>query len=229
MAQNSEIVAANKLARDEILGSVSRNLAASLAKDEVHRRHHGQTAVSEEKLISSVTKEQLIDNFRQSLEAVGGHFIFVTSEDEAADHAATVFSKIGGSRVAISDSPIVKRLTAKLGAEEIVENASAEFLFNCDLGITGAQWVIAETGTLVLESESESHRLTSLVPPVHLCILAAANIRQTLSEILEITSKKLSRTITFITGASRTSDIELTLAIGVHGPAELHVIVIGDQ
>ena len=85
-----------------------------------------------------------------------------------------------------------------------------------------------ETGTLVLESDRESHRLTSLVPPVHLCVLRAENIRQTLGEILEVTSRDLSRTVTFITGASRTSDIELTLAIGVHGPGELHVIVIAD-
>jgi L-lactate dehydrogenase complex protein LldG len=61
-----------------------------------------------------------------------------------------------------------------------------------------------------------------------LCILRAADIRQTLGEILELINEDLSRTVTFITGASRTSDIELTLAIGVHGPKELHVIVIND-
>ena len=101
-------------------------------------------------------------------------------------------------------------------------------MFESDLGITGAQWAIAETGTLVLESESERHCLTSLVPPIHVCILEAKQIRQTLGEILGILQKDLSRTITFITGASRTSDIELTLAIGVHGPGELHVILIDE-
>ena len=120
-------------------------------------------------------------------------------------------------------------MVERLAATEFVQNAPASFLFGCDLGITSAQWAIAETGTLVLESEKESHRLTSLVPPVHLCILKASRIRQTLGEILELTGKDMSRTITFITGASRTSDIELTLAIGVHGPGELHVIVIADQ
>jgi len=50
-----------------------------------------------------------------------------------------------------------------------------------------------------------------------------------MGEILELAGKDLSKTMTFITGASRTSDIELTLAIGVHGPGELHVIVIADQ
>jgi L-lactate dehydrogenase complex protein LldG len=64
------------------------------------------------------------------------------------------------------------------------------------------------------------------VPPVHICVLEAGNIRQTLGEILERIEPDRSRTVTFITGASRTSDIELTLAIGVHGPRELHVVII---
>jgi len=50
-----------------------------------------------------------------------------------------------------------------------------------------------------------------------------------MGEILQIVQKDLSKTVTFITGPSRTSDIELTLAIGVHGPRELHVIVISDE
>src|SRR5437764_71495 len=73
--------------------------------------------------------------------------------------------------------------------------------------------------------------LASLVPPVHVAILEAGRIRQTMSEVLELITNSevgLSRTVTFITGPSRTSDIELTLAIGVHGPGELHVIVIDE-
>jgi L-lactate utilization protein LutC len=104
-----------------------------------------------------------------------------------------------------------------------------EALFNAT-AVLPAQWAIAETGTLVLETKSERHRLVSLVPAMHIAILAAGRILRTMSEALEAvsTTGELSRTVTFITGPSRTSDIELTLAIGVHGPARLHVIVIED-
>ena len=131
-------------------------------------------------------------------------------------------------KIAISDSELVHRLvkTAKI---EAVENASREELFSSEIGITSAQSAIAETGTLVLESGAERHRLVSLVPPVHVCVLPARSIRGSMAEILELADTDAHRTITFITGASRTSDIELTLAIGVHGPGKLYVIVIKDQ
>jgi L-lactate dehydrogenase complex protein LldG len=63
-----------------------------------------------------------------------------------------------------------------------------------------------------------------------LAVVEARNVRQTLGEVLQAISDRgesgLSRAVTLITGPSRTSDIELTLAIGVHGPAELYVVVI---
>jgi L-lactate dehydrogenase complex protein LldG len=111
-----------------------------------------------------------------------------------------------------------------------LENADAPALFDCDIGITGAQWAIAETGTLVLESDEERHRLASLVPTVHIAVIEAGRVRRTLGEVLGALNEKgqsgLSPAVTFITGPSRTSDIELTLAIGVHGPAELFVIIL---
>ena len=94
-------------------------------------------------------------------------------------------------------------------------------------GITTAQAAIAETGTLVLDSSRERNRLVSLVPPVHIAIVDASSIFQTLAEALAFIHQdgNISPAVTFITGPSRTADIELTLAIGVHGPQELYVIV----
>jgi L-lactate dehydrogenase complex protein LldG len=83
----------------------------------------------------------------------------------------------------------------------------------------------------VLDSACERHRLVSLVPPVHIAIVNASSIVETLGEALALLrkDKEISPAVTFITGPSRTADIELTLAIGVHGPQQLYVIVGGSK
>lgn len=161
-------------------------------------------------------KVPLVDLFKQSLEAVDGHCLVVHTEEELT----RILNNVGG-RIAISDAPLLKRLVNG----EIAPNASDIFQF--DVGISTAQAAIAETGTLVLDSARERHRFVSLVPPVHIAIIDAASIFQTLSEALAFIhqNNNINPAVTFITGPSRTADIELTLAIGVHGPQELHVII----
>lgn len=218
-------------AKEAMLASIRSSLKTSAAFDADWLEHHGQAdnAVAERiPVLQSLSREALAENFKTNLESVGGHCAVVSSENAAAEYVRAVVKSIGATSIAISNSDLVKRVIEDDAEIEFVENAPVDHLFECDLGITSAQWAIAETGTLVLESDRESHRLTSLVPPEHLCVLKAGNIRQTLSEILEATSRELSRTMTFITGPSRTSDIELTPAIGVHGPGELHVVIIAD-
>jgi L-lactate dehydrogenase complex protein LldG len=158
----------------------------------------------------------------------------VRDELEAAGALQKIIEQKNVRRLAVSDSPLVQQVMGSVRHEaELLQMATPAELFECDAGITGAQWAIADTGTLVLESAKERHRLASLVPPVHIAIIEASRIRQTMAEVLQSISEKgadgLSRTVTFITGPSRTSDIELTLAIGVHGPAELYVIVIEEN
>jgi L-lactate dehydrogenase complex protein LldG len=132
-------------------------------------------------------------------------------------------------RVALSDSPLLGVISRDLEAQghEIAMTPSASDLFQFDVGITSAQAAIAETGTLVLEQARERNRLVSLLPPVHIAIVNAGDICATMSEAITRARKEsdTSSAITFITGPSRTADIELTLTIGVHGPKELYVIV----
>lgn len=211
-----------------MLARIREHLAASPPADD----HHFQSAQHEVGQVRGPSAEiSVIDLFRERLEAVNGNCTIVADEAEAASNLRQVIELNKLQRVAVSDSPVVDRLMRQIdGTAEVLSNAELEALFNCDGGITSAQWAIAETGTLVLESKSERHRLVSLVPPMHIAIVEAGRIRRTMPEALEAvsTAGELSRTVTFITGPSRTSDIELTLAIGVHGPAKLHVIVIDD-
>jgi L-lactate dehydrogenase complex protein LldG len=146
---------------------------------------------------------------------VAGHCIITT---DVAGSLRQIITDLRAQRVAISDAP-------ELAGFGVVPCASD--LFNFEVGITNAQAGIAETGTLVLDSSCERNRLVSVVPPVHIAILRASRIYATLADVLAMlqSGKELSPAITFITGPSRTADIELTLTIGVHGPQELYVII----
>ena len=105
-------------------------------------------------------------------------------------------------------------------------------LANCGVGVTAADYAIAETGTIVLSSDEPNALLVSLLPPVHIALLRSSQIAASLDEVISKLSEERinlanpSRSITLITGPSRTSDVELVLSIGVHGPKELHVIIL---
>jgi L-lactate utilization protein LutC len=229
--QNSEV-------RRDILAAIRRHLTASAPFDAVRAEHHAQESGAHAQPapaeVAPAPVAAPIERFRDALAAVGGHCIVVSGDRAAAETVQQLIEQRGAQRIAVSDAPLVQKVCAQIKSDA-VQFAQTEppELFDCDIGITSAQWAVAETGTLVLESDRERHRLSSLVPPVHVAIIEAAQVRQTLGEVLQAINEQgpagLSRTVTFITGPSRTSDIELTLAIGVHGPGELHVIIIAGE
>ena len=102
------------------------------------------------------------------------------------------------------------------------------------LGVTGADLVLAETGTLIVLSGSGRPRSTSLLPDVHVAVFGRDRLVETLEQVgvmLEALHVDPDRAmsgamINFITGPSRTADIELTLTRGVHGPKEVHAIFV---
>jgi len=98
--------------------------------------------------------------------------------------------------------------------------------------LTSAQWGIAETGTLVLNSLSEDMRIATMLAEIHVAILPVEKIRpdaESLAHELSAVFESDTPSYTaFITGASRTSDIERVLTVGVHGPRELHILIVGD-
>lgn len=188
-------------ARESILDSIRTHLAASPPAEE-HPVNSANPVI--------LSNSDPINRFKESVESVAGHCIITT---DATDVLNRIITELNAKRIAYSDNP-----------------PNAHDIFYFDVGVSTAQAAIAETGTLVLDSACERHRLVSLVPPVHIAIVNASSIVETLSDALTILQKKeISPAITFITGPSRTADIELTLAIGVHGPQELYVIVDGSK
>jgi L-lactate dehydrogenase complex protein LldG len=212
-------------AREVILGSIRTHLAASVPYDQRELPVHPANPV----ILSDKIDCMPVDLFKKNLELVDGNCIIAHTESEIAESLTRIISNLRAQRIAISDVPFVERVMhlTDLEIEAMDIAPDARKIFSFDVGITTAQAAIAETGTLVLDSADERHRLVSLVPPVHIAIVNASRIVRTLGEALNLLhdGKEISPAVTFVTGPSRTADIELTLTIGVHGPQELYVIV----
>jgi len=215
----------SETAREAILAA----LRARSAGDAPEVERTGRTPGTPAGLDSPAAR---VARFRQRLEEVGGVVREVPTREAALDAVREIVTQLGARDVAASDGPLVAALRIQLGSEVAVFDGwrDRERLLACDLGISGVQGAIAETGTLVLDSALERNRLVSLVPPVHVALVERSQIVATLGDALAA-CRRAGRTpaaLTFITGPSRTADIELTLVVGVHGPKELYVLIVGD-
>ncbi len=110
--------------------------------------------------------------------------------------------------------------------------AHREEAFKTDVGITGGDYVIAETGTLVIHPKQGVSRLTSLAPPVHIAVMRRGQVLPSLDELfllehVDIHSGHRHAAMNLISGPSRTGDIEATIVHGIHGPVETHIVLVG--
>jgi L-lactate dehydrogenase complex protein LldG len=99
-------------------------------------------------------------------------------------------------------------------------------------GLTMADWGIAETATLVMDSTSEDFRIATMLCETHVAVLPKSRIVPDSAAILEELTQMMEAApgyLAFISGASRTADIERVLTIGVHGPQELHVLILEED
>jgi L-lactate utilization protein LutC len=162
----------------------------------------------------------VIDAFIAAIEADGGQGTRVA---DAAAARACVAGLLGPDAALCfwSGDPIVTSLDpASLG--RITDPAEAA------AGITGADFGVASTGTLVLTYGAGRWRSTGLLPDLHIAILPADRIVATLDEALaRVYADEVPRAMTLVTGASATSDIEKIRVVGAHGPRRVAAVVIG--
>jgi len=109
-----------------------------------------------------------------------------------------------------------------------------EAMAAADLAITGADYAVAETGSVVLLPRRGLSRLVSALPPVHVALVRPQEVLATLDDVFLLRRLEYHRSggdmgsyLNFITGPSRTADIEQTLVVGVHGPREAHLVLLG--
>lgn len=118
-----------------------------------------------------------------------------------------------------------------MGAELYTSNTDiAEQAKTADIGISNVEFGVAETGSVCMDGYAVESRLVSMLPPVHLVFLHSNYIVPGVNEAFEVFSKAFQRGyISFITGPSRTADIERVLTIGVHGPSRFIIVAVDEE
>lgn len=146
---------------------------------------------------------------------------------------AWVADAIAGKTAVASNAPFLAEcgITSLPGVRSGITDHEElrELCASADIGITSADYLLADTGTLVLLSSPREARLISLLPPAHVAVVPRERILTGLDELLDVLPNPAAVTssMVLITGPSRTADIEQILVRGVHGPGQISVVIAG--
>lgn len=171
--------------------------------------------------------------FREKCTQLRTDFQAVAGPEEAASALAALRDKHGWSVLGAHHHPLIDPLVQALGlktlfVEERPESISLE---RCSVGVTACDALIAQTGSILLTARSAGGRALSVLPPHHVVIATTDQLLPDLPAAFELLYVKYGDSYpsfaTFITGPSRTGDIERILVLGAHGPRDLTVILVG--
>jgi L-lactate dehydrogenase complex protein LldG len=179
--------------------------------------------------------KKLVATMKEKAEAVQVIVSEVPSLPDALAYAVEVTQKQGGTTLAAPGwdpeaRQAIQEACAQAGVQFLGKNLR-EHAAALHTGFTRADWGLADTGTLVLDSSSEDLRLATMLSETHVAVLPLSRLKATAFDLeAEMTGVMQAPPsyLAFITGASRTADIERVLTLGVHGPLELHLLLLKD-
>lgn len=175
-------------------------------------------------------RESRIASMLERVEALAGKSYRAANPEEACRFAANL---LAGKSAVASNAPFLAAcgIATLPGVRTGITDREdlRRLCAGCEIGITSADYALADTGTLVMLSSPREARMISLLPPAHLAIIPAERILGSLDELFTIVPNpaELTSSMVLITGPSRTADIEQILVRGVHGPGEIAVVVVG--
>jgi L-lactate dehydrogenase complex protein LldG len=188
--------------------------------------------------LAGAVVSELVERFAEALTAVGGQAHGPLPVQEALDLLAELCrERAGGAAVAVSSGDPVMH---KLGVTERLTAAGLDVLTPDDVfwgerlaeagvGVTGAVAGVADSGTVGVACGPGAPRATSLVPPAHICLVMRGTMVEDLAEALRSfvpSAADLPSGLVWVSGPSRSADLELILTVGVHGPGSVDVIVV---
>jgi len=220
--------------REEILHTIRKGLkGVSSDKDSTKRNF-----LNEAQEIQQLRVEQqsnLRSQFISELSNVNTKILEASNENEINEAILNLAEEKKLESFSIWDSQYLKKLKLKKNLKDaglkLITAKNKNRIANSNIGITEVDYAIVDTGTLVLFTNNNQPRSVSLLPPIHLAIVREENLLRNIDDLFIILKSKLEEgkvltsCMTFITGPSRTADIELNLTLGVHGPKELYVFI----
>ena len=199
----------------------------------------------------SAAKENILKRIRQALsnpvplpfpQSEGNTSVFLPPSDELEIIFAEEFTKLQGKfAFCISEQDLQVQLQQLITSKEWSKIYCSEDKWNpqfsntinlpgCDASITGCEYLVARTGSIVMSAAQQSGRTVSVYAPVHICIAytnqLVYDLRDALQCVKERYGSNIPSLITFASGPSRTADIEKTLVTGVHGPKEVYLFLV---
>lgn len=173
---------------------------------------------------SSVEDDAIV--FAEEFTKLQGKFAFCANNEDLLHQLARLLSAQGWTKVYCQEPQIVRFLNA-------LSITPYPTLHDCDVSITGCEYLVARTGSMVLSSAQVSGRTTSVYAPVHVCIAYNSQLLWDVKDALLFMKEKYKDNfpsfVTLATGPSRTADIEKTLVTGVHGPKEVYCFLVEGQ
>ena len=192
-------------------------------------------------------RSQLMDQLARVAEMQGWKVHRAEDPEDVMAAVLAVANSVGARTAVRSDQDVFEEIPLDIGAmnsglaitvaarnEGFDRQAVRNSIIEAEMGITGADYGVAETGSVVVVPRQGLSRLVSLVPPVHVAVVRPQDVVETLDDVFLLRRLEYHRDggdmgsyLNFITGPSRTADIEQTLVVGVHGPREAHMIILG--
>ena len=163
--------------------------------------------------------------FAEQFTKLQGKFIYCINRQELAFQLGSLVKKQDWQKVYCVEDKLIEPVALQL-SDRLIKTG----LENCDVSITGCEYLVARTGSIVMSTAQSSGRSTSVYAPIHICIAFTNQLVYDLKDALQAARDKygnnLPSFITFATGPSRTADIEKTLVVGVHGPKEVYLFLV---
>lgn len=200
---------------------------------------------------TSAAKENILKRIRQALsnpvplpfpQSEGSSSVYQPAKDELEMLFAKAFNQLQGKfAFCVDEADLLLQVQQLITQKEWNKIYCCEDRWNdsfsntthlpgCDASVTGCEYLVARTGSIVMSAAQQSGRTVSVYAPIHICIAYTNQLVYDIKDALQLLKEKyagnMPSLITFASGPSRTADIEKTLVTGVHGPKEVYLFLV---